>query len=369
LFVACARRLPAWRIGLLSVLLIALSLPWYARNLAEAGDPTPPVFNFFLNRPDPIFTKADAGLYTADTLTERKLSHLLLLPFKFFADPASKNFREQRENALILLLYAPILFLSANFFLRHRWRWPPRLSYLSAAVIYLAFPWFLSSLGRYSLHWYPVLAVWVGVVVSYVCANVEQLWTSPVQIWTTRIIAAAFCCALIISSPIRGWLQFYRDYYSPVFDLSRLDGNRERYLRENVPGYLSSEAVIETLAFEQKKQTRVLALGTETLHFYTRKSGNIISVGDSFGPARYRDLFNELKYSNHCLQYLIRLNISAVIVPQSQTGVAWWPEMYRQLRARLTRCGYKQYRCNEDNVAIFLRSDIKPSQQLASVTD
>jgi len=367
LVIASAGRLHRRRIALLSVLLIILSLPWYARNLTQTGDPTPPVFNFYFNRPNPVFTKAEAGLYTADTMTERRLSHLLLLPFKFFADPLSKNFREPRINALVLFLYAPILLLTAQFFWRNRWRWPPRVSYLSATVIYLALSWFFSSLGRYSLHWYPVLAAWVGVIVSYIYTGAEKLWNSRLSMWIARVAAVVFCCALMIPSPTHGSLGFYRDYYAAVFDLSRLGGNRQRYLEENLPGYLASEAVIQALGSGQKKQTRVLVMGTEPLHFYFRKNAKIVSVGDYFGPARYHDLFNELQYSEDCLPYLTRLDISAVIIPRSRAGGAWWANFYGKLGARLTRCGFKQYRCDEDNIAIFLRNDIKPSSRLYPV--
>jgi hypothetical protein len=370
LFVASARQLPPRRIALLSGLLVALSLPWYARNLLETGDPTPPVFNFYLNRPDPIFAKVDAKVYTGDTLTERKPAHLLFLPFKFFADPEAKDFRELGVSALILLLYAPIVFLGTQLFLWHRRRSPPRLNYLSAAAIYFAFPWFFSSLGRYSLHWYPVLAAWVGVVVSYICAYSEQLRNARLPMWITHVTATAFCFALIIPSPTRMSLLSYRNYYAPVFDLSRLGGSRERYLEKNVPGYLASEALIETLASRRKKQTRVLALGTESLHLYFRKRANIISIGDYLGPARYRDLLDELEYSQNCPPYLTRLDISAVITPRIRKGWGeFWAQFYRKLQQRLTRCGYQEFRSNEDNITIFLRSGIKPSARLYPVSE
>jgi hypothetical protein len=375
LFVASARRLRPRQIALLSMALIVLSLPWYARNLAGAHDPTPPVFNFYFNHPDPVFTKADAKLYTGDTITKRTPSQLLLLPFQFFGDPASKNFREAGITAMILLLYAPILFLGAQPLLRRRWRWPRRFTYLSAAVTYLAFPWFFSSLGRYSLHWYPVLAAWVGVVVSHLCARAEELWNSHLGIGITRVATAVFCGALIVPSPslfllkpTGEWLSFYRDFYVTTFDLSRLGGDPERYLEKNLPGYTSSKAVIETLASEHKEQTHVLPLAAERLHFYFRKNANIVSVGDFFGPARYQDLYRELEYSDGCLSYLTRLNISAVIIPPFQNGI-WWPRFYQRFRARLKQCGYKEYSCGEKNIAIFLRSDIKPSRRLDLVLE
>jgi hypothetical protein len=234
---------------------------------------------------------------------------------------------------------------------------------------HLAFPWFFSSLGRYSLHWYPVLAAWVGVIVSYIYTRAETLSKSRLSMWIARIAAVAFCFTLVIPSPTHRSLEFYRDYYAPVFELSRLGGNRERYLEEHLPGYLASEAVIEALASGQKKQTRVLVFGTERLHFYFRKNANIVSVGDYFGPARYRDLFNELEYSEDCPPYLDRLNISAVIIPPAWGSGTRWAEFYGKLRTRLTRCGYREYRCNEANIAIFLRSDIDPTSRLRPVPE
>jgi hypothetical protein len=220
-----------------------------------------------------------------------------------------------------------------------------------------------------------VLAAWVGVVVSHICAQVEELWNSQLGIWITRVATAVFCGALIIpsprlfiSKPTREWLSFYRDFYVTTFDLWRLGGDPERYLEENLPGYVSSKAVIETLASEHKEQTHVLALGTEKLKFYFRKNANIVSVGDSFGPARYQDLFRELEYSDGCLQYLTRLDISAVIIPQSQNGNSW-QRFYQKFRARLKQCGYKEYSCGEKNIAIFLRNDIKPSRRLDLVLE
>jgi hypothetical protein len=375
LCVVSARRLRPRQIALLSVILIALSLPWYARNLIATHDPVPPIFNFYLNCPNPLFTKADAKLYTSDTITQRTPLHLLFLPFQFFADPTSKNFREWGITAMIILLYAPILFLGAQPFLWQRWRWPRRFTYLSAAVTYLALPWFFSSLGRYSLHWYPVLAAWVGVVVSHICARADALWNSRLAMLTIRVATGAFCGALIIPSPsvlipnsTYGWLWFYRDYYATTFDFLRLGGDSERYLEKNLSGYLASEAVIETLASEQKKQTRVLVLRTERLHFYFRKRANIVSVGDYFGPARYQDLFHELNHGDSCLPYLTRLDISAVIIPPFQEQY-WWESFYRKFQTRLRQCGYNEYRCGEKDIAIFLRSDIKPNRRLDPVVD
>ena len=209
LFVS-ARRLRQRETVLLSLVLVTLTLPWYVRNLLEARDPTPPVFNFYFNHSDPIFTQADAAIYSSGIVTERNPLQLFLLPIQFFSHPESKDFREWGVNAMILLLYAPILFLLAQPFLRQRSRSPDRLVYLSVAVVYLAFPWFFNSLGRHALHWYPTLAAWVGVVMSHICTHPDAAPDSPWRTWATRVVAAAFCGALIYPTPSKDCIAFYR---------------------------------------------------------------------------------------------------------------------------------------------------------------
>ncbi len=361
LLFATARRLPRRQIAVLCLLLVSLSLPWYLRNLFEAHDPTPPVFNFLFKHPDPIF-KDDPFPYTADTMTERKPSHLLLLPFRFFTYPQSENFREWGITAMILLLYAPILFLLAQVFWRNRWRAPPRLIYLSLAAAYLPLPWLFSSLGRYALHWYPVLAAWVGVMVSDICARTEALWSSRLVISITRTVAAVFCIALIISSPARSSKRFYRDYYGITRSLLGSDTNLKDYLKKDLSGYLASQAVIATLVSNQKTNTKVLLLpGVVGLTFYFRKA-NMIALGDYTGPAGYMELWTGVEQGN-CLPYLTRLDVSVVIV-QPHHEEAWWPRFYDPFRSQLKEYGFREYRTDERNVAIFLRGDIHASRKL-----
>ena len=361
LLFATARRLQRRQIAVLCLLLVGLSLPWYLRNLFEAHDPTPPVFNMLFKHPDPIF-KDDPFPYTADTMTERKPFHLLLLPFRFFTYPQSENFREWGITAMILLLYAPILFLLVQGCWRDRWRAPPRLIYLSLAAAYLPLPWLFSSLGRYALHWYPVLAAWVGVMVSDICARVETLWSSRSTTSITRTVTAIFCTALIIPSPARSSKRFYSDYYGITRSLLGSDTNLKDYLKKDLSGYLASQAVIATLVSNQKTNTKVLLLpGVVGLTFYFRKA-NMITLGDYTGPAGYMELWTGVEQGN-CLPYLTRLDVSVVIV-QPHHQEAWWPRFYDPFRSQLKEYGFREYRTAERNVAIFLRGDIHASRKL-----
>jgi hypothetical protein len=367
LFFATAGRMRRQQITVLCVVLVGLSLPWYVRNLCQAHDPTPPVFNFLFKHPDPIFTKADGSpYYNSSTITERKLSHLLLLPYRFFTDPESKNFLESGVTAMILLLYAPILFLVAQLCWWDRWRSPNRLIYLSVAIVYLIPPWLFSSLGRYSLHWYPVLVAWIGVIVSHIGAWSETRWNSRLAISITRTAVAVFCVALIYPTPSEACMQFYRDYYKVTASLLRSRSTLTAYPTKGLSGYLASQAFVVTLVSIQKSNTKILLLPDfGILNFYFRKA-KIISVGDDFGPARYAELYHEVEEGN-CLPYLTRLDISAVIVRPHREG-HWWSPFYDKFRSQLKDYGFREYRTPEDNVAIFFRSDIAPSPELTPLT-
>jgi hypothetical protein len=365
LLLASAHELRRREMALLVLTLVGLSLPWYIRNLWEAHDPAPPILNLYFKHPDPIFTQADAGIYSTGKESDLKRPlRLLLLPFQNFIGPRQPPFRGHGVSATFLLVYAPVVFLLALFCYRKRCHAPEGFVYLSVAAAYLALPWFYNADGRHALHWYPVLVAWVGVVISIICFRADRLWGSRLATWT-RTATAAFCCVLIVPSPTRASVKFYRKYYVATSDFADLGADRKRYLAKNVRGYRAVEAVIKTLKSEHKQQTHVLAL-RDNLHFYFRKNANIISVGDYFGPARYGDLFEEVSKGDGCLSYLTRLNISAVITRPSLRDT-WWPKFYPKFRARRRDCGYTEYSCGENNVAIFLKSDIKPHVNLQPV--
>ena len=161
---------------------------------------------------------------------------------------------------------------------------------------------------------------------------------------------------------------FYRKYYLETSEFADLGGDRKRYLEKNARGYRAVEAVIKTLLSEHKQQTHVLVMeGISAPHFQFRKDANIITVGDWFGPARYWDLFAEVTQGEGCLLYLTRLDISAVISKTSPGRSPWWNRFYAKFRNCLRDGNYIEYRCGEQNVAIFIKSDIKPHASLQAV--
>jgi hypothetical protein len=368
LLLASANRLRRREMALLVVALVGLSLPWYIRNLWEAHDPTPPIFNLYFKHPDPIFTQADAAIYsTREEGDLTKPFRLLLLPFQYFTGPGQPPFGRYGVSAAFLLVYAPVVVLLGLFFCRKRCRAPKGFIYLSVAATYLAIPWLYNADGRHAIHWYPVLVAWIGVVIAMICLHADRFWSSRLATWT-RIATAAFSCALIMPTPTHGSVEFYQKYYAQTYMFAHFRGDRKRYLEKRVPGYSAVEAVIKTLKSEHKQQTHVLTLMVND-QFYFRRKANIISVGDYFGPARYGDLFEELSQGEGCLSYLTRLDVSAVIAQLApENGDVWWPGFYAKFRACLRDCDYIEYNCGDNRIAIFLKKDIKPHGRLQPVT-
>jgi len=369
LLLISATRLPRRQTALLVFAFVALSLPWYVRNLLEAHDPTPPMFNLLFDHQDPVFTQADAAwIYLTGKESDLNSPvRVLFLPFRYFLSPGQPPFGRDGISAAFLLLYAPVVVLLVLLCWRRTWQVPQRFVYLSVAVLYLAIPWFYNADGRHALHWYPVLVAWIGVVISFIWLRASSHWNSRMAPGI-NIATAAFCCALIVPSPTHGSVEFYRNYYQETSEFADMGGDRKRYLEKNMRGYLAVEAVIKTLVSEHKQQTHVLVReGITAPHFYFRKNANIISVGDWFGPARYWDLYAELSEGEGCLSYLSRLEISAVISPTSPGRRPWQERLYAEFRTRLRDCNYTEYRCGDPNVAIFLKSDIKPDASLQPV--
>lgn len=365
LFFACARHVPWRKLGLLCLALVGLSLPWYVRNLIATGDPVPPLLNIYFHHPDPIYTPWDVWLYSRGYVAKKNPMELLLLPFRFFRDPTSAGIGEPGVSAMVLLLYAPILFLFAQLWLRRRHRSPASLIYMSAALVYVAAPWFVSPEGRHSLHWYPVLGGWVGVVISHLDRLVEARWNSWPGILSRRLATAAFSCALMCPTISHTSLRFYRSYYTGTLPLCAPRTQLKAQLKTRALRYREGQAVIESLSPDHTNE-RVLAFGRVTKAFFFRKA-KIVSVGDYFGPARFGDLTTQIMRGD-CRPYLKRFRISAVMVDSKIASD--FPAMYRQFETQLEQDGFIEYRCRKaGSVPVFLKNDISPSRRLVRVKD
>lgn len=362
LYFAAARRLRRREIALLALTLVGLSLPWYLRNLIETHDPFPPVLNSYFQHADPIFDRADAKVYTGDTLTPRDPLSLLLLPLRFFADPGSRNFREIGVSALILLLYGPILFLIGQACSPRTRRPTPRLIYLSLAVVYLIFPWLFSSLGRYSLHWYPVFVAWAGALITGGYLWLERRCQSRQAKWAAWISTVIVSCLLVFPTPTLNCLRFYGSYYSAAI-AEGWSRSKKAYMARHVQGYFESRAVIRTLTSNRQRRSCVLVFGRETPAFYFRQA-RIKSVGDYFGPARFSELIAEINHGD-CRPYLERLHISAIIIDPKLAAHS--SLLYTRFRRELKQDQFVEYRYGKDPIPVFMKSDMAPSHGLNRV--
>jgi hypothetical protein len=360
LLFTCARRVPRRTVVSLCLALIGLSLPWYLRNLIAAGDPVPPVFNALFKRPDPIYTPEDVWIYSRGLVAERNPLDVLLAPVRFFGDPTSSDFQQPGVSALVILTYAPVIFLLAQFWLRRR---PSRLIFLSAALVYLVAPWLFSSAGRHSLHWYPVLAGWAGAMISRLSEQLETHWPSLRARLSTRLASGALSLAMICPTPGAAALNFYRSYYTGTLPLFTPRLQSKRQLKRRVHFYREGRAVIEALS-PHHRDRRVLAFGRVTPAFYFRKA-KIVSVGDWFGPARFADLINQVKEGD-CRPYLEQFRISAVIIDPNMPAAE--AAVHQKLQTQLKENGFLEYRCRRGSVPVYLKSDIQPSRRLIPVT-
>ncbi len=228
LLLVSTTRLPRRQIAILVFTLTALALPWYVRNLLEAHDPTPPMFNLLFDHSDPVFTQADAAwIYlTGKESSLKDPLHVLSLPFQYFIAAGQPPFGREGISAAVLLLYAPAVVLLVLLCSPKARQVPRRFVYLSVAVLYLAIPWFYNADGRHALHWYPVLVAWIGVVISFIWFRAVRHWGSRMNTWT-RIAAGAFCCALIVPSPTHASVRFYQNYYRETSELADMGGDRK----------------------------------------------------------------------------------------------------------------------------------------------
>jgi hypothetical protein len=361
LFAAKTRHLPRRSVALLCLVFVALGLPWYLRNLVETHDPVPPIVNTLLKRPDPIFNGSGVDVYTPQTPADPNPVHLASIPFRFFSDPTSKTFHEYAVPALFLCVYAVPLVLLASLVLRKRWHLPKRIQYLSLGAVYFVLPWLFCPLGRYSLHWYPVLAASTGVVLFHFWQHQQLPVSRPVRTWIINIAVATGSVLLLCPSPTGPWVEFYQNFYADCLPLFASRQQLREYVRHRVRDYPESQAVIETLAFNRQSGSRVLIFGPGTPAYFFRKA-KITSVGDYFGPAEYKELIAEIHRGN-CLPYLRRLKIAAIIVdPRFKTAL---PKVCWLFRNELEQDGFVEYRYRGDPIPVFLRSDLKASRKLS----
>lgn len=358
------RRFEFRKIALTCLAMVALSLPWYVRNVLQCGDPIPPLLSVCFGRPDVIFSKADVFNLVHEPSTNKNLLHLAVFPFSLINDPESKDFREWGIDIATLLIYTPFPVLIGFFCFGRLRKDHAGLFCLTMAIVYLELFWLLSStLGRYSIHWFPSYVGWLGAVLLLLRGRLAARAGGAFARY-------AFCFAAIVVSgalamPLRGLggdrlSRFYSELWTSTISAFTVYTNDPIYLMTSLPSYSATGALIDTFKSNGMPGGRVLDIGVETQYYMIKE--NLDVVGDSFGPARFGDLYKEVEEGD-CAAYLNRLHIVAIITAPSLVNSTTFKPFERQL----LRNHFIEYRFLPDPTPVFLSSKLKPSRQLTAV--
>jgi 4-amino-4-deoxy-L-arabinose transferase-like glycosyltransferase len=287
-------------------ILCAASAPWYARNIVLAGDPIPPTINLALYGSDGLWKSAEWEGVWSDVTTSKSPKAFVELPLRAYLDPASGDFREYGASGLILFLYLPPIFAAGM--LLYRRRLDPAFGIpvfiLTAFVLY----WFAtSSLLRYALLLYPILALCVAMVLFYV-----------VDRWP-RIAPAAVAVALIAALPSfadTGTVKEFtrNDLLGDLHELLHYRGPNA-YLEANDDGWSEAEVAIAWIR-AHGGGGRVYVVSDNAFDYYFRRAG-VTSIGTWIGPAGYFRLLQALD-AGEAVEFLNDLDVRAVFLSPQQ---------------------------------------------------
>jgi hypothetical protein len=320
---ATAKYLAASRkvvLAALALLLLA-SCPWYVRNFALAGDPSPPAFNLALYGHDGLEDKSEWAAIGADLFTTKTPESLFLLPVRAFKDAqTSMDFREYGVAALIMLLYLPGIWLLVRFGLGRKIEFGHALL-IVMLCIFTAYWFGISTILRYGLLLYPTLAICCAL-----CAR-------PLAVRWPKVMPAVAVVAFLLIIPTPASRQWYWERYSVFYRyVAQVYTGDDAYLRKFDNGYIE-EQFTASLMKQRNLQGVVYALGGDVEYFF-RQDG-IISAGDWGGPAGYFRLYRAVD-AGRAAQFMRSLNVDAVLVdPRKVIGGLGVP-----LARQLTSSGY-----------------------------
>jgi len=294
-------------------LLLLLSAPWYLRNFIVVGDPIPPVLNLMVLGRDRIWSQLDYERQKSILRIPKETSAILLLPINLFTKTTSFSFREPGTNLSVVLLYLPLATLFPMLVKGFRRSVGAGFLYLNIVVVYLVISWLgVSALARYFLHLAPVYLGYLGVCFNFATRYLDSIAPRKrVVALALQMVLLFLLLALPVPSPISK--EFYRDNFQRNYlDLSKSLKNKEVFFKQRVPGYISTQSIVNSMYANGRQHQRVLAVGCGELNFYFRER-NIVTVGDSFGPGRTSDLLSAIDNSE-VAAYLSRFEIGAVLI-------------------------------------------------------
>lgn len=338
----------------LLALLLLLSAPWYLRNFIAVGDPIPPTLNLMLRGRDRIFTKIDYENLRSDLLARQEASAMLLVPIKQFWKTDSTAFGEPGPNLSVLLLYLPFATLFLMLFKGFRRKVGTGFVCLNIAVIYLLVNWLsISALARYFLHLFPVYLGYLGICFNLAIPYVQSMAVKK-RVMGLALQTSLLLLLLALPVPSPTSKQYYGSNLKRNYlELSKRLTSKEGFLRMYLPGYVSTQTIINSMYANGGQHQRVLAVGFENLSFYFRER-NIVSMGDWFGPGRYSDLMAVVDKSE-LAAYLSRFEIGAVLVNLAANPMS--EDQYQSFIKQLELSHFKLQPRVEARSAIYLKTN------------
>lgn len=309
------------------LVLVVVASPWYVRNAIYDHDPVPPVINMALHRPDASIDREDYLSTLRDLRTDVGLGALAKLPFDVWAHPEGPNFREPGTVGLYLFLYVPVVLAAAG--LMFGASTPARrgvVALAATATVLFVYCLATSYLLRYLLICQPALA-------ASVAGGVLLL---------QRAYGSALRTAVAVISVIPSWhaLPWYQEHV--LLGYRYLEGmlpSDEARLTLALGGYVEARELLRDPRFAHRPAPRVLLVGT-TLEYIFHRDG-VETVGDWFGPGRWRDLIMFLE-NGRLRDYVDHFEIGAVIVDRRSRVLS--PTQIEELRRDLHRLGFHDVR-------------------------
>lgn len=330
--------LPIRRIAAILLLFAVCASPWYVRNVALTGDPIPPVLNLAIHHRDGFIDKSEWAAIQEDLSTLKTASGFISAPVRAFKDPLSMNFREYGSNALILLLFVPPLWVLLVFGTRGTVDF--RFTLFTGCLVVLIGYWFaVSSLLRYALLFFPILAVSIAF-----CAASLLRWRPRLA----PIVATVATLTLIPTPGATSWYtERYRNDYAYASDVFKSD---DAYLRVNDDGYAEEQFAVARL-HQMGAVGTVYIIGGATEYFFRRDGFE--TAGDWVGPAGWFRLYRAID-TNQVAEYLDSLGIAAVLVdPKFVLGALDGP-----LQQQLLAHGFMQFAIPASDYELYVRQNV-----------
>lgn len=295
---------PVRAIMLACLALTLLSSPWYVRNFIEAGDPIAPTLNLALHGVDSKWSREDMKDQLGDLHTDKSPLGLLRLPIAIFSDPESHEYREHGVTLLVAFLFAPGIFLAWAILARRIDRYPELVIFAGLTLYAIAYWNITSHLARYSLLFYPALALFSALLLLRYFRN-ARAW----------VPLAVMLAAAIPSPAAANWYgAVWRNDYINEWTWYKDDTS---WLEPRCAAYPQLEYLDNVLTPNAKKNSRVYGVQTNYMDLYFRERG-ITLIGDAFGPERAVDFAYAIR-TNTVAKHASYLHIGAYIVPNEAT--------------------------------------------------